>query len=366
MQDQIQQVLQQKQQSTFPVAPGIMGMEIVFVNLYFVENPDGSWVLVDAGLYASADRIRKAAEEKFGKSNPPKAILLTHGHFDHVGALQTLADYWNVPVFTHPLELPYLTGLSSYPPPDSSVGGGGMAYMSFMYPKKPITFHGRLETLPPDGSVPFAPEWKWLETPGHSPGHVSFFRERDRVLLVGDAFVTRKPESAMAVLTQKKEVCGPPAYFTPDWDAARASVQKLAGLRPLVAASGHGLPMQGEQLERELSDLARLFDQLAVPSQGRYVGNPAITDERGVVELPPTVKNTVPKVLATAGLVALAGMAAYSLAKNRRNGRVSRQRKRWPAQPHFQHQPGTNATVGHLYHPSASYLDMPDATNNYP
>lgn len=362
MQEQLSHVLHQKQQSTFPVAPGVMGMEIVFVNVYFVENPDKSWVLVDAGLYGSADRIRKAAEEKFGKDNPPKAIVLTHGHFDHVGALQTLADYWQAPVYAHPMELPYLTGISNYPPPDSSVGGGGMAYLSFMYPKKPITFRGQLGILPPDGTVPHMPEWRWLATPGHAPGHVSFFRESDRTLLVGDAFVTRKQESALAVLTQKQEVCGPPAYFTPDWEAARRSVQLLSDLRPEVAASGHGLPMQGEVLRRELDELARLFDQLAIPRKGRYVPRPAITDERGIVELPPPVSNTVPKILATAGLVALAGMAAYSLT---RNATVKRKLKglNHSKGPFFTNKPKHER--GARYR-AASDDSGPEVTNNYP
>jgi glyoxylase-like metal-dependent hydrolase (beta-lactamase superfamily II) len=365
MQDQLNNLLRQKQHSCFTVAPGVMGMEIVFVNLYYVENPDKSWVLIDAGLYGSADRIRKAAEDKFGKGNPPKAILLTHGHFDHVGALQTLADIWQVPVYAHPLELPYLTGLSSYPPPDSSVGGGGMAYLSFMYPKKPITFKGRLELLPSDGSVPFLPEWKWLETPGHSPGHVSFFREHDRVLLVGDAFVTRKPESALAVLTQKQEVCGPPAYFTPDWDAARTSVRKLHDLQPEVAASGHGLPMQGQELKQGLDELARLFDQLAIPAKGRYVPEAAITDRQGVVQLPPTVNNTVPKVLATAGLVALAGLATYALTRQRKSNRTNAHVKRtWPgyANPYNRH-----ASEEEMSYPAHDDHN-PDLapTNNYP
>jgi len=360
MQEHAANVLRQKQHSCFPVAPGVMGMEIVFVNLFFVENSDQSWVLIDAGLYGSADKIRRAAEERFGKENPPKAILLTHGHFDHVGALQTLADYWQVPVYAHPLELPYLTGASSYPPPDSSVGGGGMAYLSFMYPKKPIKFRGRLELLPSDGSVPFLPEWKWLETPGHAPGHVSFFRQHDRVLIAGDAFTTRKPESAIAVLTQKQEICGPPSYFTPDWQAARHSVQKLASLEPEIAASGHGLPMQDIDLRQGLEELSRLFDQLAVPHKGRYVPEPAITDRQGVVALPPRVNNTVPKILAAAGLAAIAGIATYSLIskKNKTNARVKR----------------TVPKNGNRYMPSVPMVsqepvrdhDPNAATNNYP
>lgn len=359
----ITELLRQKQQSCFAVAPGVMGMEVVFVNLFFVEAPDQPWVLIDAGLYGSADRIRRAAEEKFGKHNPPKAILLTHGHFDHIGALQTLANFWQVPVYAHPLEIPYLTGVSSYPPPDSSVGGGGMAYMAFMYPKRPITFKGRLELLPSDGSVPFLSDWKWFETPGHSPGHVSFFRPQDQVLLVGDAFATRKPESALAVLTQKQEVCGPPAYFTPDWNAARQSVQLLASLNPEVAASGHGLPMRGAELKNGLSELARLFDQLAIPHKGRYVPKPAITDRKGVVELPPPVMTTVPKLLAAVSLAAMAGMAAFALTK--RNNRKTRIKKAWPGYAASTQNRYRHATDSKANAPVESH-DPNATTNNYP
>ena len=46
------------------------------------------------------------------------AIVMTHGHFDHVGALEDLAEEWDTPVDAHPLEHPYLDGKASYPPGD--------------------------------------------------------------------------------------------------------------------------------------------------------------------------------------------------------------------------------------------------------
>jgi glyoxylase-like metal-dependent hydrolase (beta-lactamase superfamily II) len=302
----------------FPVAPGVWGLKTVFVNLFFISSPDGSWVLVDAGVYGSADKIRKVAQEFFGDA-PPRAILLTHGHFDHIGAVKELAQDWDVPVYAHPLELPYLTGKSSYPPPDPSVGGGGMAYMSFLYPKKPIDIHRNIELLPPDGTVPGLPDWYWVHTPGHTAGHVSFFREHDRVLLAGDAFITRDGESVLAVMTQKREVHGPPKYFTSDWGAAHHSVQRLLELNPRIAATGHGLPMEGEQLIRQLEDLVKDFWSVAVPHTGRYVHQPAIADEQGVLSVPPA-DNTIPKVMAATGVVALAGVALvlYARQQNRR------------------------------------------------
>ena len=57
----------------FAVAPGVWGLKTVFVNLFFVAAPDGSWVLVDTGVYGAAPKIRKVVDELFGGKRP-KAI----------------------------------------------------------------------------------------------------------------------------------------------------------------------------------------------------------------------------------------------------------------------------------------------------
>src|SRR3954447_4402179 len=163
--------------------------------------PGGSWVLVDAGLPGSAGRIRHAAEEWIGPWARPAATGLTHGHFDHVGALSELVRHWDVPVYAHRLELPYLTGRSAYPPPDPTVGGGVMARTSPLFPNHAYDFRPHVMPLPAEGIVPFLPDWRWIPTPGHSPGHVSFFRDSDRTLIAGDAFVTQKQESFTGVMT---------------------------------------------------------------------------------------------------------------------------------------------------------------------
>ena len=173
---------------------------------------------------------------------------MTHGHFDHVSALEELAERWDAPIYAHELERPYLDGTAAYPPPDPTVGGGLMSLMSPLFPRGPVNVGGRLQTLPADGSVPFMPGWRWLHTPGHAPGHVSLWREADRTLIAGDAFITTAQESAYAAATQEAEMHGPPMYFTPDWASAKASVERLAALEPELAVTG---PRAGDARGRD-------------------------------------------------------------------------------------------------------------------
>lgn len=254
------------------VLPDLYQYTVQIVNIAFIGKPGSNdFVLVDAGMPSSANRIITATEERFGKNSRPKAINLTHGHFDHVGAIIELINHWEVPVYAHPLELPYLTGQQSYPEPDPTVEGGMVAKMSPIFPNEPINLGNHVQALPSDGSVPHLPDFRWIHTPGHSPGHVSFFRESDRALIAGDAFVTVKQESLYKVLTQEKEISGPPRYLTTDWEAARESVKQLESLQPSAAITGHGLPMTGEELTKNLQKLVHEFDQIAIPDYGKFV-----------------------------------------------------------------------------------------------
>jgi len=255
------------------LARGVRGVRILFVNVFAVsplEGP-GTWTLIDAGLAMSAGKIKHWAENHFGKGTRPQAIILTHGHFDHVGAIKDLLKDWDVPVYAHTAEFPYLTGHEKYPPPDPSVGGGLMAVMSPLYPRTSADLTGKVQALPADSSVPTLPGWRWLHTPGHAPGHVSLYRDEDKTLIVGDAFCTTDQNSFLAVAKQKPELTGPPAYYTPDWEAARESVRLLAELRPKTIAPGHGLPMCGDEVAEQVMKLAINFDHIAMPDHGKYV-----------------------------------------------------------------------------------------------
>ncbi|SFH95767.1 MULTISPECIES: MBL fold metallo-hydrolase [unclassified Bacillus (in: firmicutes)] len=259
--------------NSIEVTSNIYCLCIKIVNVCFVgdsTNPN-EWVLIDTGMPKSMNLIIDFAEEKFGKHSTPKAIILTHGHFDHVGSAIELIKKWDVPVYAHKLEIPYLNGEKDYPDPDGSVEGGFVAKISPLFPNEGIDLGNCIHELPPDGSVPHMPGWSWIHTPGHTPGHISLFRNMDGFLIAGDAFVTVRQDSLYKVLIQQKELNGPPRYLTTDWENAWESIKILEKLNPKSVVTGHGLPMFGEELRNKLHRLVKNFDKVAIPDYGRYI-----------------------------------------------------------------------------------------------
>jgi glyoxylase-like metal-dependent hydrolase (beta-lactamase superfamily II) len=275
--------------ATHEIAPDLAYRRLGIVNVVFVGTPgvgDRNFVLIDAGLPGTKGFIKEAAARRFGDAARPSAIVMTHGHFDHTGVLEDLAQEWDVPVYAHALEMPYLDGRAAYPPGDPSVGGGGMAALARFYPRGPVNVGARLRQLPADGSVPGMPGWKWVHTPGHSVGHVSFFRDADKALIVGDAFVTTAQESVYSVLMQEPEMHGPPMYYTTEWDKAAASVARLAALDPELVITGHGQAMHGPEMKKALASLADNFNVIAVPKTGRYLDKPARAEDATAYDAP--------------------------------------------------------------------------------
>lgn len=297
---------------------GIVRVPVVFVNAYLVDvepdEPGRGWVLVDTGLPGlGAAIIARAAAARYGV-RPPRAIALTHGHFDHAGSAARLSNLWHVPIFAHELELPYLTGLSDYPPPDPTVGGA-LAMMSRTFPHGSIDLDGAVRPYDTDGTMAALPGWRAIHTPGHTAGHVSLFRESDGVMLAGDALATMNQESWISTVTQERELRWPPAPLTTDWSAARQSVERLASLRPSAVAAGHGLPLVGEGVAAAMERFAERF---TAPARGRYVRQPARTDERGVVSLPPAVADPVGGAIRGGAIAAAVTGVALTVSRGRR------------------------------------------------
>ena len=240
------------------VAPGVLRLPLRLVNAYLVGEPGGPWALVDAGLPTSADSIRRAAAARYGAGARPEAILLTHGHADHAGSARYLAGLWDVPVYAHALERPYLTRERPYPPFDAEAPGP-LGPLSRWLPERAPDLSGRVFALPPGGGVPGLADWRWTATPGHTPGHVCYWRASDRVLLAGDAVATMNLDSALCYAPRPPGLYRPPAPFTSDWAAAEASVRRLADQAPRVVAAGHG---RAYAKEDAADRLARLADEM--------------------------------------------------------------------------------------------------------
>jgi len=282
-----------------------------FVNAYCIENSEGEWVLLDTGVRPALSVLKGAAAQM---NRPPMAIVLTHGHVDHVGCAGELAREWGIKVWAHRLEHPFLTGESFYPPGDPTVGGA-LAFVSRALPPQKFDLRDVLETFPNDGKLPFLKGWQIIETPGHSPGHVSLWHEDDRVLLAGDALCTADMDSLVGMMTLKPtQFARGGTPFTSDWNAMKHSLGVLADLEPVVVGAGHGLPLSGADTPQLLRDF---FHSFSPPSHGRYVQTPARSDETGVTFLPPAPPDPLPR---NAAIGAAVGALAFAvLGRSRKN-----------------------------------------------
>ncbi len=206
-----------------------VGKGIVRSNVYFVRSGT-SWVLIDTGSAKCDREIQGAAESLFGTDTPPSAILLTHDHPDHAGSTPALVRRWGCAVYVHPDELAPVTAdfsnffsiVKEYANPlDTWVILPLMRLMPRQHEAmlSASSFKEAARVFDPGAGVPGLPGWECIPTPGHTPGHVSFFRPGDRVLITGDAILTIHLNSLWSFLRwgvgrNKQRLSGPPWYTT--------------------------------------------------------------------------------------------------------------------------------------------------------
>jgi glyoxylase-like metal-dependent hydrolase (beta-lactamase superfamily II) len=249
------------------------GKGISRANIYFVQS-GSSWVLIDTALANCGQLIQRTAVSLFGANTRPASILLTHNHPDHAGSAVELARMWDCPVNVHPDELPYvgIEDLSTIEKYANPLDRWIILPILRIMPRRRVeammlsnaSIKEVVRAFDPSVAVPGLPDWECFPTPGHTPGHIAFFRTSDRVLIAGDAVMTVSLNSIWGFLLwalrrNKQRVSGPPWYSTWNWQAAKESVALLAELKPRVLATGHGVPMVGEEIARKLRAFANHF-----------------------------------------------------------------------------------------------------------
>lgn len=215
------------------IAPDVLHLPLTprdGINAYLLGD-----VLVDTGLRASARKLLQALE---GRSL--RAIALTHAHGDHGGSARRLASELGLPVWAGAADRDATeTGRAVKKPPFDRTGLSTVAGVLGDFPGVPVARELR------EGDE-LAAGFTVLDTPGHSPGHVSLWRESDRVLVCGDVFFN------MHLLTTVPGLRQPPGPFTFDPAQNRLSERRLAALAPRVVGFGHG-PVLAQETAAKLS-----------------------------------------------------------------------------------------------------------------
>ena len=224
-----------------PIAEGVWvvrgGLPRRTMNVYLVRDGDGVLVF-DAGIKQMTPGLAAAGAQLGGITR----VVLGHAHADHRGAAPSLG----VPVWCHPADKA------------DAEGDGGMHYFHLDELDRPgrIAFP-RLLPYWDGGPVEIAGTveegdevagFRVIHLPGHAPGLIGLWRESDRFALVSDCFYTLDPQTGVHGHPRV-----PHRAFNFDTEQARASMRRLAALRPATAWSGHAEPLRGDvagQLEQ--------------------------------------------------------------------------------------------------------------------
>lgn len=204
------------------------------INCYVIDD-----ILVDAGIRSSASKILKAV--KHTKIN---THVLTHAHADHQGSSSVICEELHIPLWTSEIEKANAeSGKVIYEYPDATHFIARFQQQFWAGKGYPVS-----KTLKEGDHVG---SFTVIDTPGHSRGHVSFFREEDRVLIAGDALVN------MNLLTTRVGLNLPPGLFTTDLEQAKTSLHKIHALNPKIICFGHGPVLYNSgQLEKLIKKLA--------------------------------------------------------------------------------------------------------------
>ena len=206
------------------LAPGLSELELKIPMEGIPPNSLNVWlagdVVIDSAVRPFAGLVLAELE-----GQTVSALSLTHGHMDHQGGAPAICDALSIPLFCPELEAEYVESGDILPlVPDNPRNREDIA--TYGGPAHPVS--RRLKEGDEVGGFIV------LDTPGHSPGHISYWRESDRVLIVGDAISNMHAETFEVGLMEPLE------QFTLDPARNRESIRRLAALDPALACFGHG------------------------------------------------------------------------------------------------------------------------------
>jgi hydroxyacylglutathione hydrolase len=210
------------------VAPGVWllrGFPPNLFNVYLMED-----VLVDAATRWARGRILSQLRRR-----RPRLVALTHCHPDHQGVARLASRQFKVPLACHEHDVPAMEGRVPMVPGNWIMRLGKRVWAG---PPAPVTRVLR------DGDD--VAGFRVVHTPGHTPGHVVFFRESDRVAVAGDVLAN------ISFLSLQPGLRTPPSFFSDNAAQNCESVRKLVALRPSVVCFGHGPPLYRTELLEKL------------------------------------------------------------------------------------------------------------------
>ena len=189
------------------------------INVYLMGS-----VIVDAGSRHAGRRILRQVRDRLVTAN-----ALTHVHPDHQGASKEICDVLDIPLWCGEADAEVMErgGMRERQPDHWA---NTLSYRAFAGPPHPVG--RRLKEGDEVGG------FRVIETPGHSAGHVAYWREEDRALVLGDVLFGTHP---LLGIPQLRE---PPEFFTPDPARNRESARRLAELEPELVCFGHGPPLR--------------------------------------------------------------------------------------------------------------------------
>ncbi len=199
-------------------------------NSYLLED-----VLVDAGTRWAAGRILGSVQGR-----DVKLLALTHCHPDHQGSAAKICRRLHIPLACHAADAAAMEGREPMQPDIGIVRLGQKVWAG---PSRPV------DRLLREGDE--VGGFKVMETPGHTPGHISFFRESDRLLIAGDVLAN------VHFFTNKPGLRLPPSRFCTNPIDNRHAVLRLAELEPAIVCFGHGPPLRDSRLFQSFAERCR-------------------------------------------------------------------------------------------------------------